>query len=64
VVLGEMVAVEPGAVIGLDQLQPLLEEWPMGTPLSSKWSKIPKRISCLSSPRGLSRFDRQSPILA
>ncbi len=26
VVLGEMVAVEPGAVIGLDQLQPLLEE--------------------------------------
>src|SRR5207237_312228 len=26
VVLGEMVAIEPGPVVGLDQLQPLLEE--------------------------------------
>ena len=42
VVLGEMVAVEPGAVIGLDQLEPLLEELADGHAVIVQMIKDPK----------------------
>ena len=44
VVLGEVVAVEPGLLVALDQREAVLECRPSGSPLSSMWSNTPNFI--------------------